>query len=61
MGRLIAAFGAYYGGLISAKVGPASSIWWLGFLYIPGLLIAVMIPELRDRDATEADEAGGAL
>lgn len=45
-GRLVAAAGTLLGGWITAQAGgPGMAIWWLGFLYIPGVVVALMMPE----------------
>ncbi|MBI1756590.1 MAG: MFS transporter [Fimbriimonas ginsengisoli] len=44
-GRIVAAGGALVGGQIIAGHFPGLGIWWLGFLYIPGILLALVMPE----------------
>lgn len=45
-GRLAAAAGTLLGGWITAKAGgPGMAIWWLGFLYVPGLAVSLAMPE----------------
>ena len=45
-GRLVAAAGTLLGGWITAQAGgPGMAIWWLGFLYIPGVVVAFLMPE----------------
>ncbi len=46
IGRLISAVGAFAGGAIAQHASNERAIWLTGFLYIPGLVIALMIPEL---------------
>ena len=46
-GRLVAAAGTLLGGWVTAKAGgPGMAIWWLGFLYVPGIAVALAMPEL---------------
>jgi MFS family permease len=45
-GRLVAAVGTFNGGLIAAGAGePNRAIFWLGLLYSPGVVVALMMPE----------------
>ena len=56
-GRLFSAIGAFGGGWIAAHAGgPSAAIWWTGFLYLPGIAIAFMLPEVdrKTRDASQA-------
>jgi hypothetical protein len=53
-GRLISGIGAYFGGLIAASSGgPHTAIWYTGFLFIPGILIALVIPQPRYQEKLE--------
>lgn len=49
-GRIVAGFGTIFGGWVTAKAGqaggPAMAVWWVGFLYIPGIILAFFMPEL---------------
>lgn len=50
IGRLISAAGTFTGGAIAAQLGggaegAAAAIWWTGLLYIPGLLLALRMPD----------------
>ncbi len=46
-GRMVAGIGTLAGGWITAKAGgPGLAIWYLGFLYIPGIIIALLMPEV---------------
>jgi MFS family permease len=50
-GRLIAAAGTFVAGSLAAEAGgPHRAIFWLGLLYIPGIVIAMFMPE-GDSDA----------
>lgn len=44
-GRLVAALGTVMGGFIASKVQPGTAIWYAGFIYIPGVAIALFMPE----------------
>ena len=47
-GRITAAIGTLAGGWITAKAGgPNMAIWWVGFLYIPGIFVALLMPEIK--------------
>jgi len=49
IGRVFSSIGAFAGGWITVHAGGAgAAIWWTGFLYIPGVLIALFIPEVRE-------------
>jgi MFS family permease len=49
IGRIFSSIGAFAGGWIAASAGgPAAAIWWTGFLYIPGVLVALFIPEVKE-------------
>jgi len=55
-GRLVAAFGTLAGGAITARAGgPAMAVWWIGFLYIPGVILSFFMPEMP-RDAVSVGE-----
>jgi MFS family permease len=46
-GRMVAGIGTLAGGWIAAQAGgPGLAIWYLGFLYIPGVLVALAMPEV---------------
>ncbi len=50
IGRVFSSVGAFAGGWITAHAGGAgAAIWWTGFLYIPGILVALFIPEVEKR------------
>lgn len=54
-GRVISAFGAYFGGTIAASTGsPQLAIWWAGWLYLIGIALALFMPELKNRQAEAA-------
>lgn len=43
-GRVAAGIGTLLGGGVIAGKFPGLGIWWVGFLYIPGIAIALMMP-----------------
>lgn len=43
-GRVFAAFGAFYGGILISGRFPGIGIWFTSFLYIPGVLLALIMP-----------------
>jgi predicted MFS family arabinose efflux permease len=50
LGRLIAAVGTLFAGAIAARAseggnGPATAIWWTGFIYLIGVFIALFVEE----------------
>ncbi|HEY3781095.1 MAG TPA: MFS transporter [Fimbriimonadaceae bacterium] len=56
-GRMVAGVGTLAGGWITAKAGgPATAIWWVGFLYIPGVVLAFFMPEIRAEPAVPETE-----
>jgi MFS family permease len=56
-GRLISGIGAYFGGLIAAgSGGPHAAIWYTGLLFIPGILIALVIPQPKYAATDEATQ-----
>lgn len=45
-GRAVAGIGTLAGGWITAKAGgPSMAVWWVGFLYVPGVILALFMPE----------------
>jgi len=44
IGRLVAGIATIYLGFSTAKVSPSHAIWLAGFLYIPGVVLALFIP-----------------
>lgn len=58
IGRLISAAGALAGGEIARHTTYERAIWFTGFLYIPGLVVALMIPEVSRgrKDTTHAEK-----
>jgi MFS family permease len=49
VGRLIAGIGVFFGGEIAAGAGgPHRAIFWFAFLYIPGIVAALFIPEIHE-------------
>ncbi len=59
VGRIFSAIGAFGGGWITIHSGgPSAAIWWTGFLYIPGILLAFMLPEI-DKSPERSDDVGG--
>ena len=56
-GRIASAVGTVYGGVIAANYGgPAAVIHNLAFLYIPGILIAFLLPEMNRAGITTEEE-----
>lgn len=49
-GRVAAGFGALYGGQLVGKQFPGMGIWWTSFLYIPGILLALFMPIIKEED-----------
>jgi hypothetical protein len=50
LGRLIAAVGTLFAGALAARAseggnGPATAIWWTGFIYLIGVCIALFVQE----------------
>jgi hypothetical protein len=60
-GRLVSAVGTFYAGEVAAdpKVGPTGAIWWTGLLFIPGLVVALLLPELARKGPAAAPGAEG--
>jgi len=56
-GRMVAGIGTLVGGWITAKAGgPAMAVWWVGFLYIPGVVLSLFMPEVPYKeDAAQAE------
>jgi MFS family permease len=51
LGRLTAAAGTLYGGVLAAKAGgPHLAIFYAGFLYAPGVLLTLFAPALKHED-----------
>ncbi len=46
IGRLISAVGAFSGGWIAQNTGYEHAVWLTGFLYLPGLVVCLFIPEI---------------
>lgn len=56
-GRLVAGIGTLGGGWITAKAGgPALAVWWVGFLYIPGIILSLFMPEVPYREEAPQTE-----
>jgi hypothetical protein len=52
VGRLVAGVGTFFGGAIAAHAGgPHRAIFWTGFLYLLGLAVAMVIPEVPEERA----------
>ncbi|MGE3108636.1 MAG: MFS transporter [Phycisphaerales bacterium] len=59
VGRLISAAGTMFAGIIAAQAdGPQGAIWWVGWLYVPAILVGIMSP-LAPRSRREAGWGGG--
>lgn len=59
IGRIFSSIGAFAGGWITAHAGGASAaIFWTGFLYIPGLLVALFIPEVKEHQPGACAKCG---
>jgi predicted MFS family arabinose efflux permease len=57
-GRLVAGIGTLAGGWITAKAGgPAMAVWWVGFLYIPGVLLSFFMPEVPYKESVPEHQA----
>lgn len=55
-GRIISAFGTYFGAAIALKAGtPATVIEYAGFLYLPAMIVALLLPEMN-RDGQTSEE-----
>jgi MFS family permease len=49
VGRLVAGVGSFFGGAISADAGgPHRAIFWTGLLYVVGIGVAAMMPEVPE-------------
>lgn len=60
LGRLTAAIGTFYGGVMAAKAGgPHLAIWYASFLYIPGVILSLFAPALTHETPTEAPTETG--
>jgi len=54
-GRLISAAGTVAGGAITAQAGGAhKAIFWVGLLFIPGIVVALVCPVPKDLDKDQA-------
>jgi MFS family permease len=59
IGRVFSSIGAFAGGWITAHAGGAgAAIFWTGFLYIPGLLVALFIPEVKEHNPHACSSCG---
>ncbi|MCC6323125.1 MAG: MFS transporter [Phycisphaerales bacterium] len=57
-GRLLAAAGTFGAGWLMIQAGGASgALWWVGMLYIPGIVVAMMCVVPREGDSE--DDVGG--
>lgn len=58
-GRVMAGIGTIVGGGITAHQFPGLGIWWISFLYLPGILLALFMPvhDLKDRPMTAGAQA----
>lgn len=56
-GRVISGVVLIYLGLGAAKVSPMNAIYLVGFLYLPGLAVALFMPELPKQSSQEPEEA----
>lgn len=45
IGRLISAVGVLYAGGVAKAYGPTQVLWLCGFLFIPGMILALLLPE----------------
>lgn len=46
-GRVVAAVGTLFAGVLTERThGPAGAMWWIGMLYVPGLVVCLMLPEV---------------
>jgi len=45
VGRLISAVGVLYAGEIATQSSPARAVWYTSFLFIPGIVVALLLPE----------------
>lgn len=55
IGRLVSAVGVFYIGTFAKAVGPANAVAWLSLLFVPGMVLALMLPvPARDKDAAPA-------
>lgn len=45
VGRLISAVGVFYAGEVTKIKGPAHAVWLVGFLFIPAMALALILPE----------------
>jgi MFS family permease len=45
IGRLVSAAGVFFIGQLSNTYGPSRAVQWLAFLFIPGMVIALLLPE----------------
>lgn len=51
-GRVVAAIGTFFTGVLTAKAGgPAEALWWIGWLYVPGLVVCLLLPEVPKQKA----------
>lgn len=61
-GRVVAAVGTLFAGTLTANAGgPSGAMWWIGWLYVPGLVVCLFLPELaRSNGAGTAGVRRGA-
>lgn len=50
IGRIFAAFGTVFFGLIAPVGDLRISLWYVSFLFIPAMLVSLLLPDLRDGD-----------
>jgi MFS family permease len=57
-GRLISAAGTFGAGWLTIHThGPVGALWWIGMLYVPGLLVALQAPRPRFEPGGQTDPA----
>lgn len=49
IGRVVAGIGTYWLATNTSAVNPSDAIFWVALVYIPGLLVALMMPELDQK------------
>ncbi len=54
VGRLISAVGVFYAGEVTKISGPAYAVWLVGFLFIPAMGLALILPEPK-KDAAPVE------
>lgn len=59
LGRLTAAIGTMLGGVMVARAGgPHLAIWYAGFLYLPGVVLSLFVPNLKHEGAKIEGDLG---